>query len=54
LIKLRALSDEICAAHGMEILKPYEKAKQKPISAREYRAAVRGNSWKFKLMAAID
>ena len=54
LIKLRVLSDEICVAHGLEILKPYEKSKQKPISAREYRAAVRGNSWKFKLMAAID
>ena len=54
LIKLRALSDKICRAHGLEILKPYEKSKQKPISAREYRAAARGNSWKFKLMAAID
>lgn len=54
LIKLRALSDEICVAHGLEILKSYEKSQQKPISAREYRAAARGNSWKFKLMAAID
>ena len=27
LIKLRALSDEICVAHGLQILKPYEKSK---------------------------
>lgn len=52
--KLRTLSDEICAAHGLDILKPYQKPKQKPMSAGEYRAAVRGVSYKFKLMNAID
>jgi hypothetical protein len=52
--QLRTLSDKICVAHGLEILKPYQKPKQKPMSAGEYRAAVRGGSYKFKLMNAID
>lgn len=52
--QLRTLSDEICAAHGLEILPPYQKPKQRPMSAGEYRAAARGGSYKFKLMNAID
>ena len=52
--QLRTLSDEICAAHGLDVLPPYQKPKQKPMGAGEYRAAVRGGSYKFKLMNAID
>jgi hypothetical protein len=53
--KLRQKSDEICSLHGLSILKPYEKQEKKhSLSQREYRAALRGNSWKFALMAAID
>lgn len=52
--QLRTLSDEICASYGLDTLKPYQKPKQKPMSAGEYRAAVRGGSYKFKLMNAID
>ena len=52
--QLRTLSDEICVAHGLEVLQPYQKPKQKPMSAGEYRAAVRGGSYKFKLINAID
>lgn len=52
--QLRTLSDEICAAHSLEVLPPYQKPKQRPMSAGEYRAAVRGGSYKFKLMNAID
>ena len=53
--ELRRRSDEICQAHGMETLKPYEKnAQVAGISTREYRAADKGNSWKFKLINAID
>ena len=52
--QFRTLSDEICVSHGLDILKPYQKPKQKPMSAGEYRAAVRGGSYKFKLMNAID
>lgn len=52
--QLRTLSDEICLAHGLEILKPYQKPAMKPMSAGEYRSAVRGGSFKFQLMNAID
>ena len=49
---LRRLSDEICAAHGLSVLPVYGNS-SKDLSAREYRAAVKGESWKFKLMADI-
>ena len=52
--KLRIVSDRICRAHGLEVLKPYRKPKLKNLNTREYRAAVRGDSWKFRLMNAID
>lgn len=39
LIELRALNDEICAAHGLSVLPPYEKSGKK-LSSREYRAAM--------------
>ena len=53
--ELRRRSDEICIAHGLETLKPYQKESLVAgINTREYRAAERGNSWKFKLMNTID
>ena len=51
----RIANDEICAAHGLEILPPPQKqVKQKRMGAREYRSAVKGESWKFRLMNIID
>lgn len=51
----RMANDEICAAHGLEILPPPQKqVKQKRMSAREYRSAAKGESWKFRLMNTID
>lgn len=50
---LRALSDEICRHHNFSTLEPYIKDGMK-ISTREYRTAVKGQSWKFKLMNDID
>ena len=51
----RMASDQICAAHGLEILPPPEKqAKQKRMGTREYRSAAKGQSWKFRLMNTID
>lgn len=51
----RTANDEICAAHGLEILPPLRKqVKQKQMSAREFRSAVKGESWKFRLMNTID
>lgn len=53
LLRLRALNDEICQAHGLSVLEPYTVGGAK-ISAREYRAAMKGESWKFQLMVSID
>lgn len=50
---LRALSDEICRQHSLSTLEAYSKNGIK-ISTREYRTAVKGQSWKFKLMNDID
>lgn len=50
---LRALSDEFCRHHNLSTLAPYNKEGMK-ISTREYRTAVKGQSWKFKLMNDID
>ena len=51
---LRNYSDEICLKYGLETLRPYTKPKQKSPSQREYRVAMKGESWKFALMAMID
>lgn len=51
---LRRISDEICAEHGLSVLTPYKRSKVKSISSREYRAGSKGDSWKFRLRAAIN
>ena len=51
--KLRKLSDEICFAHGLSVLQPYEGG-GKRMSTREYRARLNGESWKQKLANDID
>ena len=51
----RQISDEICAAHGLTVLEPPKKyAQEKKMRPGEYRAAARGESWKFRLINAID
>ena len=50
---LRKLSDEICIAHGLSVLKPYEGG-GKRMSTREFRARMKGESWKQKLANDID
>lgn len=49
---LRQVSDDICQTHGFSVLPKYEGGGQK-MSAREYRAAQKGQSWKFRLMYDI-
>ena len=51
--ELRKLSDDICRAHGLSVLPPYEETKLKRRSTREYRASKRRKSWKDKLRATI-
>lgn len=51
---LRDLSDELCLAHNLSVL-PKEPTKAlKGMTAREYRSAEKGQSWKFRLMSTID
>ena len=51
----RLANDEICAAHHLSILPPPQKqVQQKWMDTREYRSAAKGESWKFRLMNAID
>ena len=51
---LRQLSDEVCSAHGLSVLKLYEKKSEvRDVKNGEYRAAVRSESWKFRLRGAI-
>lgn len=54
LLKLRAYSDHICQQYGLTTLKPYTGGKSQSLASREYRAAAKGQSWKFSLMNAID
>lgn len=51
--QLRKLSDEICIAHGFSVLQPYQGGKNS-MSSREYRARMKGESWKQKLAHDID
>ena len=51
---LRQLSDEICSSHGLSVLKPYaQKPDVRDVKNGEYCAAVRSESWKFRLRNAI-
>ena len=53
--ELRKISDDICRDMGLSTLQPYEQKPQaKTVSTREFRAAEKGESWKFRLMGAID
>lgn len=54
LMRLRQISDEICMEHRLSVLPPKRQKKDKQPGAREYRSAVKGESWKFQLMNTID
>ncbi len=51
--KLMDLSDEICMRYGVTVLNKQPQKKKDVLSDREYRSAVRGESWKFQLMNAV-
>ncbi len=51
---LRGISDELCMKHGLSVLPKQQPKKSKGMSSREYRSAVKGESWKFRLMNTID
>ena len=53
--KMRAVSDEICASHGLSVLRRYEQnGDTKAVDTREYRAALKGESFKFNLISDIE
>ncbi len=51
--ELMDLSDEICMKYGVAMLDRQPQKKKDVLSDREYRSAVRGESWKFQLMNAV-
>ena len=51
----RQVNNEICMAHGFSVLETYTGQKRKKrLTPGEYRAAERGESWKFRLMKTVD
>ncbi|MFZ1758711.1 MAG: relaxase/mobilization nuclease domain-containing protein [Streptococcus suis] len=51
---LRQSSDEICMAHGFEVLPTYSFGRSKTPSRAQRRAQERGNSWKDNLQQTIE
>lgn len=52
--ELMNLSDEICRKYGVQTLEKQKHKQSKDIlSDREYRSAVKGESWKFQLMSTV-
>ena len=54
LATLRPLSDEICLSHHLSALPKQQQKRAGGMSTREYRAAAKGESWKFRLINVID
>lgn len=53
LTKLRQRNDQVCMEFGLPVFQP-QKKRVRSMSGAEYHAAARGESWKFRLMNAID
>lgn len=52
---IRQLNDRLCMEYGFEICQPKPKYdRTKSMSVAEYHAAVKGESWKIRLMNTID
>jgi hypothetical protein len=51
--RIRDYSDKLCGEYGLSVIEPKPK-KTKQMSAREYRSADKGQSWKLQLAIAID
>ncbi len=52
--ELKKLNDQICLEFGLPVFQPQEKKRRKTVSNAEYHSAVKGESWKFRLMNTID
>jgi hypothetical protein len=51
--ELRQKSDALCLEYGLSVCQPKEQ-RTKPLTAGEYHTAVRGGSWKMRLINTID
>ncbi len=51
---LRTLSDGLCLKYNLSVLPKQQQRKARGMSAREYRSAAKGESWKFRLINTID
>lgn len=51
--QLRNSSDDLCRAYGLSVIEPKTK-RHETISSREYRSAIKGQSWKVDLALTID
>ena len=49
---IKELSDQICEREGLHVIR--EKNLGRDLGRNEYQVAIKGESWKFKTMAAID
>ena len=53
--QMRKVSDQLCEEHGLSTLKPYQQDRRtQGLRTGEYRAANRGESWKFQLIITIE
>lgn len=52
--QLRDLSDQLCLKFDLSVLPKSHKRRGREPDRREYRAAVKGQSWKLRLMNTID
>ena len=52
--RLRRLSDELCREHGYSTLPPDRPRHNQGVSLREERSALKGQSWKFRLMVTVE
>ena len=53
--KMRSVSDRLCEEHALSVLPEFKQTFDgRSIATREYRAAVKGDSWKFKAICTIE
>lgn len=53
--RMRNISDRLCEEHGLSVLQRYEQYfETKGLGPREYRAALRGDAWKFRAIYDIE
>ena len=53
--KMRRISDRLCEEHALSVLPEFKQTFDgKSIGTREYRAALKGDSWKFKAICTIE